>query len=379
MTQNIDFSGHRNYLLIILAAFIVMVLLYGRIDFSDPKYSELDLVQYRAMAEAFPGIADTEMQPYCYRILTPWVVGLLPLPDYHAFYIIAIGSSLALVVLLYLFLCYQGISREVAMTTTVLFMFNRFFFGLNIWDYFQIVDTLSLLYLVALVWTMLKSRWITFGFVLLMGALTRETAMLMIPVSLFHLWERGKFRDEYRKWIAAIIPAIAVFVLLRFLIEPTGGLDPWHGLLKNVRRLGTPGAWFGLTVNGFIPLTFLPLVFLKKTITFFLENKYAFVLILIVFAGSQLGGENERLMAPSFIAFYPLIGRILQDHLYRFRGFMIVAVICAFISSLDFQFGWIRLPDKSAMLILTLACLAVVTLSAIFYRIQKQVQVLNRT
>jgi len=114
------------YTAILFFMTIVMIVLFGQIDYTEQPYSSWDLAAYREMASASPGINPDIPQPFAYRLLGPFLVGLLPIPDSIAFYALAITFSFILVFLFYYFLLQLGISRVVSTVTVLLFIFNKY-------------------------------------------------------------------------------------------------------------------------------------------------------------------------------------------------------------------------------------------------------------
>jgi hypothetical protein len=71
----------RHHILILLAAAAVMIYLYGNIDYTVEPFRDMDLRYYRQMAQASPHLAEGVPPPFAFRLLGPWVVGLLPPVD----------------------------------------------------------------------------------------------------------------------------------------------------------------------------------------------------------------------------------------------------------------------------------------------------------
>ena len=88
----------------VLGIGLVMFFSYGRIDYESPPYSYWDLYFYRHMAAAAPALDLDIRQPFCYRLLGPWLVALVPLPVPQAFYLSSSLASLALLAVLFGFL-----------------------------------------------------------------------------------------------------------------------------------------------------------------------------------------------------------------------------------------------------------------------------------
>jgi hypothetical protein len=330
------------------------------------------LKHYLAMAEASPRISASVPQPYAYRLLGPYIAGLLPLPTSLSFYLLAVAASAALVILFYHFLCFSGIGSTAAMVTAILFMFNKYFIGFTLWDYFQLNDILSLLALLFSVWTMYKGSWGSFAIALLLGVLCRETKLMMLPISLVYLLEVRKTVSNFRKWLPAVILPAAAFLAIRFIVTPAGGSNLCESFVRHAPRLASPGSWFGLTVSGFIPLSLLPLIYWKDTVAFFRERVHLLFLAGLVFVAALFGSNNERLMAPAFIVFYPLIARIIQKSFMKSKALLILIIAVSFVSSFDFMSGTIRLPERNEAMILAIVCLVTVTLIAAIFRIREK-------
>jgi hypothetical protein len=315
------------HVLIIEIVAVAMIFLYGRIDYTKQPFCGWDLKAYRTMAQASPGLAADVSKPFAYRIVGPYVAGLLPLDDPAAFYVLAVAFSLCLATVFYGFLCYEGVEPNTAMIATILLIFNKYWFGFNVWNPFQINDLLSLLLLPALFWTMWREKWLAYAFLMLVGVAARETVLLMMPVAFVYLWEKRKPRSQWQAALAATAPALAAFVLLRAFVPVGGGKGLSEALLIHVRKIGSPDALFQLLVNPLLPLSLLPLVFLEDTISFFRARKHALLFVALVFASTFFGSDRERLMAPAFVVAYLLIAKILERmrHEKAFIGILLAA------------------------------------------------------
>lgn len=358
-------------LLLLLAA--LLMFLYGQIDYTDPFYATTDLYHYRLMAQAAPALPTGVQQPYTYRLLGPYLAGLLPLPDPAAFHFLTILAALVLTLVFFGFLCAHGILPGLAAFTTLLFLLNRHLFGFIIWDYFQVDDALALLFLILLLWALRGDRpmhWTFFGVVLALGALTRETTLLAIPVAFVYLAERRQLAARGNYLIVAILPALTMFLGLRLLIQPAGGLTLFEAFLRSAPKILDPSTLFRLFINPFIPLVFLPLIFFRTTLRFLRDHIYLLVYVLLVFISALFGSNNERLMAPAFIVFYLLVAIILQERLHSEQNrsqrlFLALLLVCTFLSSLNHQWARYPLPSRNLTLFLSLGSLLVASAGAL--------------
>ena len=361
-------------LVALLVATAGMIFLYGRIDYTAAPYNTWDLASYRAMAAAAPRLASDVCQPPAYRLLGPYLVGLLPVPETAGFYLVAIVASLALVLLAYALFRALGLTPLVATVTVILFAFNRFWFGLTVWDYFQINDLLSLVWIVIMFLAMMKDRWALFGGVLVLGVLTRETALLMAPVAFVYLWERKELAGKWRRFALAVIPGVVAFLLIRLLVPAPCGKSLFTQLAAHSRSILAPEKLFRLTINSYLPFSLLPLVFLGATVAFFRQRPHALVLVALVFLSTLFGlSYDERLMAPAFVAIYAVIGLSAQAVVGKRgqnRAFLAILLIGGFLASLHHQVARFPLPDRTWTLALSLGSLVIVTGAGIYYRIK---------
>lgn len=355
------------HLAVVCGLAAAMIFLYGRIDPGRRPYADWDLAWYRAMARAAPGLAADVQRPFAYRIVGPYVVGLLGGDD-RAFHAASAACAVLLVGALYLFCCRVHLPSGVAAVTAVLFACNRHFLGFVVWDYFQIADALSLLLLVVLFWAMRDRRWAVFAAALLLGAATKETALLTVPVAGVYLWERRRPWSEWRAAGLAMLPGLAAFAAVRALVPFAGGQTLLDAFLSSVPKLASGRTWLRLLGNAFCPLTLLPVVFFEETVAFFKEHKHALVFVLLVFVSTLFGLNNERLMAPAFVVVYVLFGRIVAK-LWASKAVVAVVVACTFLASFHHERVRYPLPSRNVTVALAIGSLIAVTGAALLWRI----------
>lgn len=373
---------------IVGAVAALVIFLYGQIDYTIEPYAQSDLYHYRMMAAAAPRLAPAVQQPYAYRLLGPYLAGVLAGQEPWGFRILTMLAATAFGILYVLFLGSRGIGPPVAVMTTVLLLLNKHLFGYNVWNYFQINDLLSLVYLVILWWALpvpdqatatasslsgkapqenllplpaRRTRWLVFGVTLVVGVLTRETVLLMIPVAVVFLVERRQLSREWRSFLLAVLPGLLCFVLLRVIVQPVGGQDMFSHFLRTVPKIAEPATWFRLLINAFIPVSLLPLIFWRHTLVFFRQNLAMLVFLLLVLVSAFFGTDNERLMAPAAVAFYLLLATIIERYLYPSRLAVVVLLAGGFVSSWQHFMGRYPLPSRELTLILSLTSLLVVS------------------
>jgi len=346
---------------------LVMTFLYGEIDYTVEPYTGWDLASYRVMAAASPGIAKDVGKPFAYRLLGPYIAGLLPLRAPVAFRALAIFASLSLVLLFYFFLRYTGISAGLSLITSVLVTFNKWWFGFTVWDYFQVNDVLALCFIVVMVWCMFPGRWFLFGAALVLGAATKESCMLMVPVVFVYLLEKRAPSTTWGKALVSVLPGVLIFFGIRALVPAAKGLGPVDAFLSYSIKFGYPDRLFRLLVNSFVPWSLVPFVFIGMTVRFFGSNKYSVLFMVLVFLSALFAANDERLMAPALVFSYLLVGKILQE-IKPDTPLLAALIACGFASSLHHIFARYPLPNRLFTEVLSLGALIAVTLVALIAR-----------
>ncbi|MCD6379397.1 hypothetical protein J7M07_02990 [bacterium] len=298
--------------MLVIIASIIIIFFYGKIDSQAEKYRNMDLRYYRAIATAAPRIDESIPRPFSRRILGPYLVGLTKLPQEPAFYFMNSLASLSLLIILYLFFCNSGIHPVIASLTTIFFALNKHLFGSSVWNFFQLKDTLSFLCIVSFLFALEKSAWKTLGILLFLGVFFSELPMILIPVFIIYLMEKRLLRENWHKVFAVILPAILAFFAIRIIISPVGGFNLIEAFLHYAKKLQYPMVWYGLLINPFIPLTFLPVIYWEETVIFFSKRLYALTYLLLVFLSTLFGSNNERLMAPTFVIYFLIVGKIYK-------------------------------------------------------------------
>jgi len=349
------------YLGICLAAAVVALFIYGRIDYSSQRFPEWDLNSYHQMARAAPGFNTTVPQPFVYRILGPFIAGVLPIPDPWNFYALSAGASVLLVALFFLFLCRVGITPLAACYSTILFIFNKYLFGFPIWDFFQIDDILAMVFILGMFWSILDRKWAMFSALLALGALTREVTLLLAPTALVYLAERRLLATDGVKALAAIVPGVVCFAAIRWIIASEEALKILDAFLVYSHKMLLPETWGRLLINSFVPLSLTPLVFWRHSWEFARQNKYMVLFVILVFSSTWFAGNNERLMAPAAIIFYLLTAQLVQTYFITSKMALVLLLICAALASQHHLYGTYPLPDRLFTIVLTAATLGVAT------------------
>ncbi|MBD3343729.1 MAG: hypothetical protein GF401_01550 [Chitinivibrionales bacterium] len=335
----------------------VMIFLYGRIDPGDSRYSEWDLHYYRQIARNAPDLPSQVPEPFSYRILGPFLVGALPFPTDTAFYGLAIFCALILPVLLFYFLKTHSIRNSVAFPTTLFFLCNTYIYGFNVWDPYQINDTISLILLLVMFWSLSKGNFAAFAIAAAVSAFARELFLLFIPVGLVFFAEKGELKQKTVPFIIATVPALLLFIALRIAISSPAdkGLTYYFtAFFEHVPKIYSFNTWFRILINAFAPFSLVPIVFGDQTKAFIRNNKYMIVFALLVFISSLFGGDNERLVAPAFAVFYLLMARIIQNEPFFTPAVRGILLVMAFLNSLHHSIARYPVVPRNGTIALTI-------------------------
>lgn len=318
---------------------------YGAIAYTEEPFRSQDLSFYLRMAEVAPNIDPLVNQPFNFRILGPFLVGFLPVPEPLGFTLLTVFFSALAASLFYVLLRYVGLSAAVSFVVTVLVLLNRYVFGILLFNNFQLGDAMSLVLLMLLFLTMWEDRWAAFGVLLALGSLTREITILMVPVAFLYLLERRQLSARWRRVALAALPGVLIFVALRAFMPSEGGRSLTEALVAFSYKLYTPESLFRGFVNTFLPFTLIPLVYFRQTVAFFRERKYLLGYLALVYLSTTFGANEERLVAPAFIVFFTLLGFILEGVRAKRLTFAVL-LAAGFLSSLHHAMGVLLLPSN---------------------------------
>ncbi len=348
--QNSTLPAERRREIMYLAASLisaaVMLYLYGRIDYRRAIYSLWDLHEYRAIGIAAPAIDTLVPRPFIYRMLGPFIAGVIPLDIDTAFLLLNYLCSLTLVVLMFRFIRHIGFDPRLAAAATALYIFNKHFFGFTSWNYFHTNDVLMNIFIIWMFWSMLEKRWLAFALAMMLASVTRETFLIMMPTAFIFLRERREPGIEYARASLAMLPGAAIFILFRGLVLADSGPTLISAFILYSEKVTRAYGLYYLLVNPFVPLTMLPLIFAGTTVRFFRGRKYLLVYFVMVFLAALFGSNNERLLNPAFIVFYPLIAFIMRERIARNRFLFWAILAGGFLSSLHYIVARYPLPGR---------------------------------
>ncbi len=358
------------YLGLTLITAALMIFLYGKIDYRDPRLEQWDLVAYRAMAMAAPGLDHDVPRPFAYRILGPYVAGLLGGHRDTGIYIVSLVFSIGLIIIGYRFMLVFGLGPPAACVALVLYIFNKHFFGFTTWDYYHVGDILLEISFIVLVWSMIRRGWAIFAVALALGTVTKEVALVMAPVAALALVEARAFGREGWKFLWALVPAAACYFLLHHFIRPPVGPTLQQAFAQNWTKVTSFDRIFHVVFNPFVPICLVPFVFLDRTLSLLRGRLHMLLLYILVLATTLFGTNNERLLNPAAVVVYPLIGVIARESIVRSKWAVAVVLVGGFLSSFHWLVARYPLPSREAVGALSGASTVVITIAVAILRIK---------
>ncbi|GBD91069.1 hypothetical protein BMS3Abin04_01793 [bacterium BMS3Abin04] len=352
-----DFTQYKIYLLLITVAAILWA---GKIQYSLPQYANIDLAKYREMALASPGLNLTIPHPYVYRLFAPWLAGLFPINIDLSFYLLNSVSLIALAFVFFRILSFHGFDEKLSLFITSAFVFNRYFFQFLAFDYYQLSDTVAYFLLFSSFLLMAEKRWTLFGMTLILGILTREAALLIIPVGYVYLYEKRFDKKDFLWLTIYSLLAIFIFLVIRVLIPNTSQENYFTQITYG---LSSFFSYQALTKRFLIPITpfmVIPFIFLKDFYDYFKKHFYLIILFIFVAISSMFGNDFERLMTAASPVFYLFLAYIISKYLNSNLPksftvtFYALTILTVLFSSLYHLWGIIRLPSREITMQVTL-------------------------
>jgi len=356
---------YQYFFLFLLSA--LAILQAGTIDLHTDKTIAADQQYYRAIADAAPDINKTVLTPFGYRLLGPYLAGVLPLDQHTAFFLLNSAALFLLTVLLFRFIKSITHHDGVSFIMTAGFLFNRYFFQFLAFNPYQINDTISLALMLVSLEAVQRKRFLHLSLLLALTSLSREIWVLVFPFSLaLALKERSSTR-EWVGMLGAFVPAFLIFLFLRwyFAVDWAGQSQEQFG--SGIERFFSLEGFIKRFYMAFIPAAFLPVLFWKRTLQFFRRYPEWGVFLLFAVLSGFFGNDHERLMLPVAPLFFAVcaygILPLLAGQSLRVN---IVFGVIFYLGSFHHIWGILRLPSRSVTLGISLL-LSFLTVLAVYF------------
>jgi hypothetical protein len=309
--KNIVLSQEKKHIFILILAYIILIIITSKIPYKSAPFKDWDLQYYMEMAEYAPHISLNIPRPFFYRILGPYLIGLLPLSVENAFYYSTIILCPFAIILLYLLLIKLDIDRKSSFIATLCFLLNPYGLTLIIWDYFQINDLIAYIFFILLFCYMYKGQYLYYCLALALAILAREFPLMMIPATFVFLLERKKY-STIPKFIASIIPCLLIFLIFRLAV-PAEGPSYWYHFKLYYTDIFHIEYLLRIFFNAWGPIVAFFIFYYKKAAKILLAKPHMITFIVCIYFAALWGFSAERLVIFSFVAVYYLLAKIITD------------------------------------------------------------------
>ena len=165
VTNQFDGMGHDGRFYFSIAA-----------KFHGQLYDTKEPLQYGATQAAWES-----MPPWCWRLLTPALAGALPFPLKTNFLIVNSIAAYLTLLALYVLIAQLGYSRSIRVTALLLYA-GAFWSVRSVFHYPLMIDPVTNFFIVLILLAALYERYRTVPLLLFLGALQKESIILLAPV-----------------------------------------------------------------------------------------------------------------------------------------------------------------------------------------------------
>ena len=180
-------KNNRWYLIALIVICVFQIFTAGKTDVNNYP-SDHDVNAYRNLALSFPNFDYTITKPFFHRLFAPWLVGLLFNDVDQGFFVVNLIFSILFVVLLYFFFIFFGISKKISFFITIAFIFNRYFIPFLAFQPYRVLDLITVTILLSSLLLLQKKKFTAIFIISIIGILTKEIALLIIPVGFAYLY-----------------------------------------------------------------------------------------------------------------------------------------------------------------------------------------------
>lgn len=232
-----------------LPIYLALLMLAGFL-IGPRAFSAGDTHRYVAMVTG-----ETIPAPFAYRVLVPALVRVLPLTTEAGFLLITVAFTYLTLFFFHRLLRQLGVAEPAALLTTAALAFSYpVAYNLGHWG---LVDPAANFFVVAALYALFSNQLRRMALALFIGALAKESVLLLLPLLLWAIWRRPGLSPTARLGfaLAAAAPLLLLPVLLRLIIpvEPSlydlGSLDDLRALWAFILRYNFEGYGFILRLG----------------------------------------------------------------------------------------------------------------------------------
>ena len=167
-------------------------------------------------------VGSLHLAPWGWRILNPWLAGLLPGSEQFGFQVVCLVSLIVCAVCVHRTCLVLGFDRRLALCGFLLFISLSFATKYVMFD-FWLADPLAFAFVALAVLLAVEQRPLGFAICLAVGVLAKESVLFAAPLLYTFGAERPLDRRAMRRVIVATAPALMVLLALRIAIPAWNG------------------------------------------------------------------------------------------------------------------------------------------------------------
>jgi hypothetical protein len=265
-----------------------------------------DGTAYAAMAgdPTFPE-ARARIAPFCFRVLTPFLVSTLPFDSLTSFTIVAFVSNVLSLALMLLILGVFQFSFASRVIGTLLYAGSFWVLKFSFYSP-AYIDYQTNLLLLVIVYATLKRWHVLLPVVFAVAALQRESLAVFSAFSVIHILRYSRLTSP-GPWIISLLtilsPLVAIFIV-RMSVQPDNAYTPLV-LLDHIKRTRELGYWLILCQALFSGLGVIPLLLVINYEAWpgFLRDRWEWLVYGCISLFLLFGGVDK---ARLFLYFLPL-------------------------------------------------------------------------
>ncbi|PKL83485.1 MAG: hypothetical protein CVV24_04795 [Ignavibacteriae bacterium HGW-Ignavibacteriae-3] len=170
------------------------------------------------------------LAPYCWRILNPLIVYLLPFGTTNDFFILTSLTLFFSSLMVYYLLRILKFETEYAITGLIIFLGMGWIIKYNIYD-FWLTDSLLNVFILLLYLSLIRKKDVALSLLLATGVLVKETVLFIAPLYYTFNTEKLVSPKLILKNVFLVLPALSVFLVVRLAIPGLNGNPAYIGSL----------------------------------------------------------------------------------------------------------------------------------------------------
>ena len=284
--------------LVLIASLLTTVVFLTTPVTESNRGFDFDGVFYAAMAGS-PLINNSyaHVAPWCYRILTPAVVHLLPWDTLTSFRASAFASNIAALCLLFAILrrlrfapgsCWLGLVLYLGVFWTAKFSFYSPAY----------IDNQTELFLLGIIYLTITSQYVLLTAILMLGAIQKESLAVFAVFAVAHLIREKGRRPDFRTGAlsAALIGLpLAAVAIVRAIVPAPDEYSAAQATLAELRHLGDWHTWPVMAQSMFSGLGLLPVLLVASPRVWltFLRAHFEWAVYLAIAVALLFGGVDK--------------------------------------------------------------------------------------